>query len=112
MKKNFLYIFCAILLVSCSASEGESKTEKFNVYGNCTMCEKTIEGSLEGVEGVTEADWVVESNEMSVSFDPEVITFDEIKQKIADVGYDSDSHRAKDKVYDNLHGCCKYNRPE
>ena len=40
------------------------------------------------------------------------ITLDEIKQKIADVGYDSDTHRAKDAIYAALPGCCQYDRPK
>ncbi len=88
------------------------KTEKFTVYGNCGMCEKTIENSLKDVKGVSEADWNRETDEMTVTFDTEVITLDAIKQKIADVGYDSDSHRAKEEVYNSLPGCCQYDRPE
>ena len=87
------------------------KTEKFTVYGNCGMCERTIEKSLKKVEGVSKADWDIDTGEMTVTFDMEFITLDAIKQKIADVGYDSDSHRAKDTVYNNLPGCCQYERP-
>ena len=35
----------------------------------------------------------------------------QFKQQIADAGYDSETHRAKDEVYDNLHFCCQYDRP-
>ena len=49
---------------------------------------------------------------MKVSFNSESITIDDIKQKIADVGYDTDSHRAKVDVYNALPGCCQYERPE
>ena len=87
------------------------KKEVFTVYGNCGMCERTIEGALIDVEGVTLADWDKETHQMTVSFNPEVITLDTIKQKIADVGYDSDTHRAKEEVYNNLPGCCQYERP-
>ena len=114
MKNYTLFILTAVLLMSCSSeSENTAKeTAKFKVYGNCEMCKETIEASLAGAEGIEEANWNVETNEMTVSFDSEVITLDKIKQKIADVGYDSDSHRAKDEVYNNLHGCCKYERPK
>jgi len=97
-------------LVSNVISEAD-KTEKFTVYGNCGMCKKTIENSLKDVKGVSEAEWNKETDEMSVTYDPEVITLDSIKQKIADVGYDSDTHRAKTEVYNNLPGCCQYERP-
>ncbi len=90
----------------------EIKTEHFRVYGNCSMCEQTIEGSLKNQEGVVLADWDKETDQMTVKYDPNIISLDNIKQKIADVGYDSDTHRAKDEVYNNLHGCCQYERPK
>lgn len=88
-----------------------SKTMTFTVYGNCGMCEKTIEGSLKNVDGVSFADWDKETDIMKVVFDPKIITLDAIKQRIADVGYDSDTHRANDETYNNLPGCCQYERP-
>lgn len=99
------------IFVSSKVDTTEDKTEKFIVYGNCGMCKKTIENSLKKVEGVSKGDWDNETTEITVIFNPKVITLDAIKQKIADVGYDSDTHRAKDEVYNNLHGCCQYERP-
>jgi len=84
------------------------KTETFTVYGNCGMCKKTIEGSLKKATGVSEATWDIESGEMKVSYDSKNISIDDIKQKIADVGYDTDTHRAKVDVYNMLPGCCQY----
>ena len=117
------YIFSVILLVGLfSTSYGQktdatSKADKveattFTVYGNCGMCKRTIEGSLKDVTGVTDAMWDIDSGEMKVSFDSKSISLDEIKQKIADVGYDTDTHRAKVDVYNKLPGCCQYDRPE
>lgn len=88
------------------------ETEKFTVYGNCGMCERTIENSLKDVEGISKGDWDRETDIMTIVFNPEKISLDDIKQKIADVGYDSDTHRAKDEVYNSLPGCCQYERPE
>lgn len=87
-------------------------TKKFRVYGNCGMCKNTIEGSLENVEGMVSADWNKENDTIKVVFTPSIITLDQIKQKIADVGYDSDSHRADEATYNALPGCCQYARPE
>ena len=76
------------------------------------ICGKTtIEKALTGVEGVQSGVWNVDTDLMTVTFDENAITLDMIKQKIADVGYDSDTHRAKDEVYNALHGCCQYDRP-
>ena len=87
-------------------------TKTFMVYGNCGMCEKTIEGSLKNVEGVTLADWDKETDQMKVTFNSDLINLDAIKQRIADVGYDSETHRAKEEVYNKLPGCCQYERPK
>lgn len=119
MKKNIFLIVFSFLFFNFSAKAQEhnheahqikQKKESFTVYGNCGMCERTIEGSLKDVDGVTLADWDKETDQMKVSFNPEVITLDAIKQKIADVGYDSETHRAKDEVYNSLPGCCQYER--
>lgn len=122
MKKNIFLIVFAIAFMSFSANaqeqnheahhKAELKKEVFTIYGNCGMCERTIEGSLKDVDGVALADWDKETDQMTVSFNPKVITLDAIKQKIADVGYDSNTHRAKDEVYNNLPGCCQYERPK
>lgn len=120
MTKNILSIILFLGLLSTvngqetnvELSENEIKTETFRVYGNCGMCKKTIEGSLKNEIGISEAKWDIESGEMKVSFNTKSISLDHIKQKIADVGYDSDTHRAKKGVYNNLPGCCQYERPK
>ena len=117
------YFFAMFLIVGLSSvtygqeitteqSVDKVESETFTVYGNCGMCKKTIEGSLKEETGVSEAVWNMDSGEMKVSFDAKSISIDEIKQKIADVGYDTDTHRAKVDVYNSLPGCCQYDRPE
>lgn len=95
-----------------SVKHDDKVTKTFKVYGNCGMCEKTIESALKGVKGIEKADWNKETKIMEVTFDESVITLKEIKQKIADVGYDTDEVRASEKVYNKLPGCCQYERPE
>lgn len=75
------------------------------------MCERTIEGSLKDLNGIIKADWNKETKMMEVTYNPHVISLKEIKQQIANVGYDTDEIRAKDKVYSKLPGCCQYERP-
>ena len=36
------------------------------------MCEKTIEGSLNDIDGITLADWDKETDKMMVSFNPNI----------------------------------------
>lgn len=92
-----------------NAQSKKSQTERFKVWGNCGMCEKTIEGSL-AISGVSKADWNKETKIMSVSYNSQKITLAQIHKKIAAVGYDTELETASDEVYNNLHGCCKYER--
>ncbi|MBL4704354.1 MAG: heavy-metal-associated domain-containing protein [Flavobacteriales bacterium] len=108
-------IAIGLFLTSCAevstTDTSNDTTEVFMVYGNCGMCEKTIEGSLSGVTGISSADWNPDDDMIKVSFNSSVIKLDDIKQKIADVGYDTDSHKSTDETYNALMGCCKYDRP-
>jgi len=99
--------------VAPSETVGDAtKKVNFIVYGNCAMCERAIEYSVKNLDGITLADWNMETDEMTVVFNPEIISLNTIKQKIADRGYDSDTHRAKAETYKKLPGSCKYERPE
>ena len=113
MKKitTLLFALLALMFVSCENTEG-FKTEKFTVYGNCGMCKKTIEASLDGVQGISSAEWDMNKDKMTVTFDPKVISIEKIHGKIAGVGYDTDEKRASDAVYEKLHSCCQYDRKD
>lgn len=110
--KNVAITFVAMMVLmlnSCNNTEGMI-SEKFTVYGNCGMCKKTIENSLDGVKGISSAEWDMTNDTMTVTFDPKVISLDEIHKNIAAVGYDTDVERAPDAVYEKLHSCCQYDR--
>jgi mercuric ion binding protein len=98
--------------VEIETSIAKRKTIKFKVYGNCGMCKTTIETALKGVKGIRYAIWDVEKKMITVSFNPKKIEEMDIHKKIAAVGYDTDKVKAKDEIYNNLHGCCQYDRPK
>lgn len=89
-----------------------AETDTFKVYGNCGMCKATIEGALKDVKGIEKAEWDIEAKMMYVTYDKKLISLDDIKKKIAAVGYDTDKFRASDETYGELPGCCQYERPE
>ena len=103
-------LFWALGAVTLFARADEK--EKFNVAGNCGMCESRIEKAAKGVEGVLLADWDKETKMIEVTFDPEQTDTGQIQKAIADAGHDTPKHKANDKVYDELPGCCKYERME
>lgn len=116
MKQTLKSILVLVILMmgfgNLQAQSEIAKKEEFKVYGNCGMCEKRIEKAAKSVDGVTSADWDKETGFIEISFDKSKTDVDKIQVAIADVGHDTDLHKAADEVYDNLPGCCKYDRPE
>lgn len=112
MRKMKVATVILIALLAGSTAFGQTKTEKFKVYGNCGMCESRIEKAASDVEGVTDADWDKETKMLEVSFDESKSDIHKIHMAVAGAGHDTGMHRAEDEVYNELPGCCKYERPE
>lgn len=82
------------------------------VYGNCGMCESRIEKAASDLNGVIVADWSRDTKMLRLKYDPEKVSVEEVEKAIAAVGHDTENHRASDAVYDDLPGCCLYDRTE
>ena len=111
MKTKVLGLVAMFLMTTAVVFAGE-KTEKFKVYGNCGMCEKRIEKAAISVDGVQSADWCKETEMMEVKFDDSETSVDAVQKAIAKVGHDTKKYKAKDEVYNELPGCCKYDRED
>jgi mercuric ion binding protein len=99
------------LLMACSNGMPKSaKTTNLKVWGNCGMCKKTIEKSLDGAEGVLKADWNKDTKMMTLSYDTLKTSVANVEELIAASGYDTQSLKADDEAYAGLHECCKYDR--
>lgn len=106
--KRLSLIFAALLGVATAFAGPVNKT--FKVYGNCGMCEKTIEKAALSVEGVSKADWNKDSKKMEVTYHDAKTNLEKIHEAIAESGYDTELKTASDDAYNNLHSCCQYKR--
>lgn len=102
-------IISSLALVAAITANAQDKTEAFKVYGNCGMCEKRIEKAAK-LDGVTKADWDVDTKIMTVSYDPAKTNGKKVQKAVAAVGHDTEKETAKDNVYKKLPGCCLYDR--
>ena len=107
--KNLMVITMLLSFIVGHSQIKNAKTASVKIYGNCGMCEKTIEkaGNLKKVASV---DWNQDTKMATLTYDSKKTNQDEILKRIALAGYDSDSFLAPDNVYENLHGCCQYDR--
>lgn len=94
------------------ANDVASEHTLLGVKGACEMCKERIEKAAMSVKGVQSAHWEVEKQKVHLQFDPKKTSADIISKAIAKVGHDTDKYRADKAVYDQLPGCCKYNRTD
>ena len=112
MKNSLMKIMIAISVLLSTTGNAQiknAKTESVKIYGNCGMCETKIE-KAGNIKKIANVDWNQETQMAILTYDATKTTQDEILKRIALVGYDSDKFLAPDDVYNNLHGCCQYDR--
>ncbi|WP_234109852.1 TonB-dependent receptor domain-containing protein [Chryseobacterium sp. R2A-55] len=87
----------------------QKKDHEFFVRGNCSSCKARIEKAAKDA-GANSANWDVETQKVTLDFNPTKTSAEKILKKIADVGHDNEKYKASDDVYKNLPGCCLYDR--
>lgn len=123
MRKIYLILITTILIISC---DNNKKTEtitvkhqtsitnpeiSFGVRGNCGMCKTTIQKAALSVDGVEEASWDIQTKVLDIRTNSNLdsITI-KIHNAVAKSGYDTELVLANSEDYNNLPGCCQYNR--
>lgn len=112
MKVKILSLVTLIALSIMTVEASTGQKEKFKAAGNCGMCETRIENAALSVDGVTSAEWDKKSEVLNVEFDSNKTESSNIQMAIAKAGHDTELHKADNKTYDKLPGCCKYEREE
>lgn len=111
MKRILSFITLPMSLLFAQTSFGQSiKTDTFAVSGNCTMCKKRIEKAAL-IPGVVSAVWDVKSKMMTVKYHSDSVKTEAVRKKITLSGHDSGPFKAADSIYQQLPGCCRYERP-
>ena len=100
-----------VLIMTLTVGFAQSKTETvFGVRGNCGMCKSTIEKSVNNVDGVFEATWDKKTKQIAISYDNMKTDVIALHKAIAKSGYDTEKVKADENAYNNLPGCCQYDR--
>ena len=94
---------------TCFAEIKNAKVETVHIYGNCSICKKTIE-SAANVKDIVQVEWNKDTKMAFITYDEKKTNQDEILKRIGLAGYDSDKFLAPDNVYAKLETCCQYER--
>lgn len=107
--KILITISMLLSIVACKAQIKNASSEIVKIYGNCEMCEATIE-KAGNIKKIAEVDWNEDTKMATLTFDSKKTNRDEILKRIALAGYDSDSYLAPVDTYSQLPSCCQYER--
>jgi len=109
--KNILLFTSIVFSVffTGTAFAQKSKTEEIKVWGNCGMCQKTIEAAaLKG--GATSASWNKVTKVLTVAYNQKKSDSKTIQEAVAASGYDTQDFTAPTEAYKDLNSCCQYDR--
>ena len=109
ISKTLVAITVLLSFTVCNAQIKNSVTETVKVSGNCGMCKTTIE-KTGNLKNTAKVDWDADTQMATLTYDSKKTTQDALLKRIALSGYDSEKFLAPDDVYNNLHGCCQYER--
>jgi copper chaperone CopZ len=101
------FVLASSFHVHAQIKNAETITAK--VSGNCGMCEATIE-KAGSIKKEAQVEWDKDKQVATITYDPQKTTADQVLKRIALAGYDNEKFLAPEEAYNNLHGCCQYER--
>ena len=107
--KGFILLIALLAWVTVSATKQTSKAQTitFITTAVCDQCKERIEEKLNYTKGVVFAELNLENKMLTVKFKPEIITEQQIKEVLANIGYSSDTVVRNREAYLALPKCCQ-----
>lgn len=90
--------------------ESEIVNKDIFVAGNCGMCKARIEKTAKAINGVVSAEWDKDNKMLKLQYDSSQTSIGEVSDAIAKAGHDTKYSKASNDVYNELPGCCHYDR--
>lgn len=86
-----------------------AKTELVVIQTNgvCGTCKQKMEQNVPYFKGVTDFSYDEVTSKVSVAYNPNKTSADEIRKGISKLGYDADDVKADPKAREKLPACCK-----
>jgi len=110
--KNYITILISILTLSFANAQ-ESKplrkveTIEIQTSAQCEDCKERIENGLNYTKGVVFAELNDDTKKVTVKYKTSVISAQQIRQKISEIGYSADDVKATEPGLNKLPACCK-----
>lgn len=100
-------LFIAFLFFAGEFSAQKSKTVVFQTSAQCGMCKERIEEVMNFVPGVKYAELNLEDMSLKIKYRTKKITADELRERVAKIGYTADDVKPKEADVKKLPLCCQ-----
>lgn len=110
MKNVINLMMLVMVLVSCAVSsraDAEKVTAKIMTTAECGDCKERIQSKLNFEKGIMYAELDVSSKVLTVKYKTTLISIEQIRQIVSELGYDADEVKANTTAQSNLPACCK-----
>ncbi len=104
MKGVLTILFMMFFVGSMTA---QTKDVEIKTSAECGDCKVRIEDKLNYTKGVRFAELDVPTKVVTVRYNEKKISLEEVKEAIAEVGYDADEVKAKTDAVKALPACCR-----
>lgn len=106
MKTILIYLSLFITLTTTAQTKGVV-TNTISVNGNCDECKARIENAAD-IKGVKVATWSEKTKILTVTYNSDKVTLEQIEKAIAAKGHDAAAIKGDEANYKKLPSCCKY----
>jgi len=118
--KTLIVAIAALLVFQPSNAQSDKsertiaiRTQTIKVSGTCSMDKRRIETAANSIDGVKSAVWDEHTQILTLKYSAfKKKASDDVQRKVALAGNDTEKYRAGDAVYQNLPGCCHYQREQ
>jgi periplasmic mercuric ion binding protein len=103
----FTLLFSLSSLMAQDKSDLKIKEIKIKTSSQCGMCKKAIEKAVNKLDGIEKADLNIETHILTVKYNIDDVSPEEIRKAVSKAGYDADDVPADKSAYRKLPKCCQ-----
>ena len=109
IKLKLSTIFFSVVLFFCTAhlSAQKSQTVTFQTSAQCGMCKERIEKEMNFAPGVQYAELNMDDMSLTIKFKSKKTTADDLRKRVAAIGYTADGVKPKEEDVKKLPLCCQ-----
>ena len=111
--KRISLLFTAVLLYGCLSVTSQNSANNLKIdeilipTAQCNMCVANIENALNGVDGILKYKVELETDQVKIKYNTDIISLQGIEQLISKAGYQANNLPADIDAYNKLAMCCR-----